>query len=359
MGIVMILGIAGIIGGIAYVSYFCMRFIKLFTKIELTTSKKTLIVILIIFLSSLAVNMFTLYAVVYFHLLIISFLLEILYYFLKKYKYIKYMIPTGLAAIIITGGFFAYGHYNINHLVKTSYSYESDKIDSLRILQITDLHMSRSVSVERLEEYVERMSAEKPDIVFLTGDLFEELTTLEDMEAASKLLGSIDNELGIYFVFGNHDPQPYTDSPVFTSDDIRRNLTDNGIIVLEDEVTTVDNLTIVGRIDGGFSNARIPRISSEELLKDVDQDSYIIVLDHRPLDLEENASLGVDLQLSGHTHGGQLFPMRIVQNIFSDELVYGERAIDDFHAITSSGISGVGYPIKTGAPSEYVIVDIK
>ena len=89
------------------------------------------------------------------------------------------------------------------------------------------------------------------------------------------------------------------------------------------------------------------------------KDNYTILLDHQPLDLEQNASLGIDLQLSGHTHGGQLFPMGIVQSLTSDTLVRGQRNIDDFTAITTTGMSGWRYPIKTGAPSEYVIIKVK
>jgi len=83
------------------------------------------------------------------------------------------------------------------------------------------------------------------------------------------------------------------------------------------------------------------------------------LLDHQPLDLKENANLGVDLQLSGHTHGGQLFPMGVIQSFVSDTLVSGSREIKDFTAITSSGISGWRYPIKTGSRSEYVVINVK
>ena len=83
------------------------------------------------------------------------------------------------------------------------------------------------------------------------------------------------------------------------------------------------------------------------------------MLDHQPLNLDENAALGIDLQLFGHTHGGQLFPMGIVQSLTSDTLIRGQRDIGDFTAITTTGIAGWRYPIKTGAPSEYVIINIK
>lgn len=135
----------------------------------------------------------------------------------------------------------------------------------------------------------------------------------------------------------------------------------NGIEVLEDEIVILENINIIGRKDASFWGTN-PRLSTSELLAkipDNKKDNYTILLDHQPLDLEQNASIGIDLQLSGHTHGGQLFPMGIVQSLISDTLIRGQRNIDDFTAITTSGMSGWRYPIKTGAPSEYVIIKIK
>lgn len=105
-----------------------------------------------------------------------------------------------------------------------------------------------------------------------------------------------------------------------------------------------------------------PRLSTSQLLEMIPENkrgNYTIMLDHQPLNLDENAALGIDLQLSGHTHGGQLFPMGIVQSLTSDTLIRGQRDIGDFTAITTTGIAGWRYPIKTGAPSEYVIINIK
>lgn len=87
------------------------------------------------------------------------------------------------------------------------------------------------------------------------------------------------------------------------------------------------------------------------------------MLDHQPLDLAENAALGYDLQLSGHTHGGQIWPVGPVCSLAArlasvEYCNYGMKQIGDFQVIVSSGIAGWGYPIKTGAKAEYVIVDI-
>lgn len=217
--------------------------------------------------------------------------------------------------------------------------------------------MSNSISITKLKEYCQEMSVEKPDVVFLTGDIFDQHTPYEDMKEATKILGSISNTLGVYYVYGNHDAR--VSNTGYDEQDIRDNFEANGVRVLEDTTVMIDDLIIVGRKDARFHNDNQERKTSQELLPYLEKDKYVIVLDHQPLDLEENAKLGADLQLAGHTHGGQIFPMGPVEALLTGGLVYGERTIGEYHAITSSGISGWGYPIKTGAPSEYVIINIK
>ena len=180
------------------------------------------------------------------------------------------------------------------------------------------------------------------------------------MIEASKVLSTIDNDLGIYYVYGNHDNGRY-EGMTFGPEEIKENLENNGVTVLDDEVVCLDDVNIIGRKDASFWGNN-PRLSSEELYQKIPEDkkyNYTILLDHQPLDLNENADIGVDLQLSGHTHGGQLFPMGIIQSHASDTLVSGSREIGDFTAITSSGIAGWRYPIKTGARSEYVVINVK
>ena len=141
-------------------------------------------------------------------------------------------------------------------------------------------------------------------------------------------------------------------------DELRQTLLNSGIRVLEDEAVQVaSQLTVVGRYD--VSNVS-GRKGVRELLQGVDAASYIVLLDHRPLELEENASAGVDLQLSGHTHAGQIWPTGQLSELLGiNEKNYGMATIGDFHAIVSSGIAGWGYAIRTGGHSEYVIVDVR
>lgn len=355
-------GLIAVIPGIIYFTFFINRFIKTIINYHTNLLIVFLIGLVVLMLSFPAINTLGLYGVIYYHLLVIMLILELLNIFLKKFFIYRFIFTTGILAIVITTLVLGYGYYNIKHVVPTTYNLISKKISNLKIIEIADLHMSTSLSVSQLQEYCNEMSKEKADIVVLTGDIFDENTPLEDMLNACRVLSTISNKQGIYYIYGNHDNGSHAFKDIaFEPEDIRKNLESNGIKVLEDEIITLENINIIGRKDASFWGTN-PRLSTLELLAKIPndkKDNYTILLDHQPLDLEQNASLGIDLQLSGHTHGGQLFPMGIVQSFISDTLISGQRNIDDFTAITTTGMSGWRYPIKTGAPSEYVIVKVK
>ncbi|MGN1183294.1 MAG: metallophosphoesterase [Faecalibacillus sp.] len=340
-----------------YWTYFLYRLIFLIFDKKVSLWILLILFVLILYLSRFALQFLELKAVIYYHVFVVSLILEIFYLFLKKYKVIKYVIPTGLLCILIVSMIFGYGYYRMHHIIETTYTINSEKIDNLDIAVIADLHMGVSINQEKLKSIVKEISQKNVDIIVLDGDIFDENTTYEDMKAACQILGSIHNKMGIYYVYGNHDGNFYTDSPEYSAYDIKNELLKNNIIVLEDEVKELDSVILVGRKDARFYNDG-DRLSMSELIKNQD-DRYMIVLDHQPLDLDINAKLGCDLQIFGHTHGGQLFPQGIIQSLTSDTLVYGKREIGDLTAITTSGISGWRYPIKTGAPSEYVIIHVR
>ncbi|WP_155957256.1 metallophosphoesterase [Eggerthia catenaformis] len=254
----------------------------------------------------------------------------------------RQFFQSGLISVIVVGLFIGWGYYNMNHVVKTDFTVSSHKVNNLKLLAISDLHMGLSITPEKLSKYVDEMNRlETPDFVFLVGDIVDERTDVSDMRSVFKSLSQLKSRNGIYYVYGNHD-------------DIKKECEVHNIQVLEDEIKTIGNITLIGRKDASFS-----RKSSSELLKNVDKKNYIIVLDHQPLDMKENASNKADLQVSGHTHGGQIWPLGILQAITTGTMRYGVKKIDQFYTVTTSGIAGWGYPIKTGAPSEYAYITVK
>lgn len=353
------LGLIAIIPGIIYFTFFIRRFLRTILNIHTTPLIVFTIALIVTLLSFPAINILNLYGTIYYHFLVIMIILELLNLVLKRFSIYQFTFTSGILGVLVTGIVLGYGYYNIKHVVATNYQLSSSKIDDLKIIEIADLHMSTSMSVSELDSYCKKMSEENADIVVLTGDIFDENTPYQDMIDASKALGSIKNDQGIYFVYGNHERANYQGIE-FTPEQIAANLEANGIQVLNDEVVCLDNINIIGRSDASFwqTNNRASMADLTALIPKDKKDNYTIVLDHQPLDLETNATLKIDLQLSGHTHGGQLFPMRFFQTLTSDTLVYGQRNIGDFTAITTSGIAGWRYPIKTGAPSEYVVINV-
>ena len=128
------------------------------------------------------------------------------------------------------------------------------------------------------------------------------------------------------------------------------------IYILEDKGIDInEDINLVGRKDRIFKNKK----DSEELIKEVDKNKYIIVVSHQPTDLEKNSKLGYNLQISGHTHNGQIFPFNLLIKFFNlAELIYGQKEFENFNVIVTSGLSGWGYPIRTAGNSEYVIINI-
>ncbi len=129
----------------------------------------------------------------------------------------------------------------------------------------------------------------------------------------------------------------------------------NGIQVLRDEGLIInDNLYLFGRRD----LMEKERDNLEDLLSQRDQDLFTILLDHTPVDIYEAESLGVNLQLSGHTHKGQMFPFGLLtERYFAFD--YGQLTKDDYNLIVSSGASTWGPPVRIGTKSEVVRIEIK
>lgn len=269
------------------------------------------------------------------------------------------VLRCGIVPIVLTAAILFLGYFNIMNVRQTDYSITTSKNirdEGYRIALISDLHFGTTFDVQALEDYCAEISDLNPDIVILCGDIVDERTTFEEMQSAFASFGQIQSTYGAFFVYGNHDRALYTDSPNFSVAELESAITSSGITIIEDDVISInDEIVLVGRQDRSFGS----RSSTAELLSEVNRDNFILLLDHQPVDFSENIDSGVDLQLSGHTHNGQIWPLGLFSRILNiTDLVYGYCEIDNFQAITSSGMAGWGYPIRTQGRSEYVIIDI-
>ena len=244
----------------------------------------------------------------------------------------------------------------MNHIELTEYNLTTDKIDneSYSILFISDVHYGTVQNTQLVKDSILKMNNLKPDIVVLGGDIVDERTTKEDMQEIFKELGKINSTYGTYYIFGNHDRQPYTTdyengNRTFTDSDLNQSIEKNRIKILNDDKIIINNdIVLAGRSDAEWEDS-INRTDVNEILNESDLSKYIVVLDHQPVEYEKNSQEHVDLQLSGHTHGGQVFPGR---------LNYGEYEIGDMKQIVSSGLTGWGWPMRNEAKCEYVLINI-
>ena len=361
----------GIILGILIGSYSFLRVKYSLNDSNLSKNKQITISSIIAILSFLfCLNIWSMAALLIFYLFISSLiadLIRIIQKYLIKEKHLNF-IPIihkkGLLAIIIFTIIILGSVYGMNHIELTEYNLTTDKIDnkSYSILFISDVHYGTVQNTQLVKDSILKMNNLKPDIVLLGGDIVDERTTKDSMQEIFEELGKINSTYGTYYIFGNHDRQPYTSdyengNRTFTDSDLNQSIEKNRIKILNDDKITINNdFVLVGRSDAEWEDS-INRTDVNEILNESDLSKYIVVLDHQPVEYEENAQEGVDLQLSGHTHGGQVFPYGMIYDL-SGRLNYGEYEIKDMKQIVSSGLTGWGWPMRNEAKCEYVLINI-
>lgn len=263
------------------------------------------------------------------------------------------LIPV-LSMLVILG----FGYGNMHHIVGTPYTIASEKLDGrYRIALLSDIHFGTTMDADTLREITERIDAQEPDIVILDGDIVDEHTTRQDMQDCIQILGQMEQTHGVFFIMGNHDKSRYTDAPLYTADQLLAAIDRAGMTRLTDSVCEIgSDLALIGRDDAVYPLNGGERMTSAELLAQTETSRFLLLLDHQPLDVEENSRLGIDLQLSGHTHGGQIWPVGLINRLTG--LNYGYSRAGGLEVIVSSGLAGWGYPIKTQGKAEYVILDL-
>ena len=281
----------------------------------------------------------------------------------KLTKRVSNRYYAGALAILLAFAGLAYGWYADHHVWRTEYHLTTDKnINSLKIVMFADSHFGTTFKADGFAKHMERIKQENPNAVILVGDFVDDDTTKEDMIAAAEILGQIKTKYGVYFVFGNHDSGYYgPEYRGFSSAELVAELEKNGVKVLRDETILLDdNFYIVGRKDYSVEKeARGTRLSMSELVENLAKDKYIIVADHQPADYKKQAQSEVDLVISGHTHGGQLFPFNNVGKwIGANDMIYGHEKRRKTDFIVTSGISDWAIKFKTGTKSEYVVINI-
>ena len=273
---------------------------------------------------------------------------------------------AGVTAIIITIVYMSWGWYQAHNVWQKDYTIHTDKdVGSIKLALIADSHTGTTFDGDGFAEHVKEIQAQNPDAVLIAGDFVDDDTSLIDMKKCCEALGTLDTKYGVYYVFGNHDKGYYaSERRGYDGDDIIAELTKNGVTVLQDQsVLLGDSFYIIGRQDlSEVTDRGGSRADIEDLVKALDDDKYQIVMDHQPADYAHEKASGVDLVLSGHTHGGQLLLIKLFQEITGmggNDQIYGLEDLDGSDFLVTSGISDWAIKFKTGCRSEYVIIDIQ
>ncbi len=348
-----------------YYYFFLKRIASLFN-FKYKKLVKIILIVLAVIIEFLTSNVFSVWVVIFMHIFVFALLMDLVAFALqrldKESNTFRKIYLSGLIPIILTCGVLVYANYNIKNVVLKEYTVYSEKQlnNSYKVALISDLHFGTTMDEEKLESISKEIGELNPSFVVLAGDIVDENTSKEEMKNAFAILGKIKSEYGVFFIYGNHDKSRYYGNQNYSVSELEKAIDDANIIPLVDESYTInDELILFGRDDLSFPKGE-SRLTSSELLKDVDTNKYLLLVDHHPADLKENAKAGFDLQLSGHTHGGQIFPTGLFSEWFNiNSMNYGYRKIDNLNIIVSSGMGGWSYPFRTGTHSEYVIVNIK
>lgn len=350
---------------IAYFYFYVVRSLRFWHVAVDQTWKKLLVLVLAALLCLFCTNIWSLGFILLLHCFAVSAVLDLLGLVLSRLPQIKKvwrpLYRCGFTAPLIVALLFGYGFYNIQHVVRQPYTIATQKNirdEGYTLAFLSDVHYGLTVDGDELQRYANAIAEEQPDLVLLGGDIVDESTTLEEMQQVFSVLGQIPSAYGVYYIYGNHDRARYSSQPPFTEAQLRQAIEQAGITILQDEALQVtDDLVLVGREDYSAAPARA---RSAQLLTGVDQSDFILMLDHQPRQLEENREAGVDLQLSGHTHDGQIWPVGLLSRWFNlNELTYGYEQLGSLQVIVSSGFAGWGYPLRTSGQSEYVMIDIE
>jgi len=278
---------------------------------------------------------------------------------------------VGGAVILAAGAVCFWGGYNARQIRTAEYEVTLDKqvpgLEELRVVLIADTHMGYAVGRDHIRNMAEKINACSPDIVIFAGDIFDNSTAgLDHPEEIAEIFRSINSRYGIWATYGNHDIDEeilmgftfnWSGSP--PNDSRMREFCEKaGINLLCDETKLIDGkFYLVGRRDRSKPGTDDgSRLTPAELTKELDTSKPVFFIAHEPDELSETAAAGADIDFSGHTHDGQLFPLTVITDLMWENPC-GMLKKDSMYSIVTSGVGVFGPFMRVGTDAE--ICDIR
>lgn len=291
----------------------------------------------------------------------------------EKFRTPKVFRLVGSICLILILSTSLYGVYNARNIRTTSYHVMIHKKagthKKLKIVLLADLHLGYNIGSSQMKQMVTKVNKQNPDLTVIAGDIFDnEYDALDDPKQLIKIFRQLKSQYGVYAVYGNHDIDEKILAGFTFGSSQEKKVSDPrmdefvkkaGMKLLRDESVCIDqSFYLYGRPDAekagrGINRRKTPR----ELVNGMDLKKPVIVLDHEPRQLEELNQAGVDLDLCGHTHDGQLFPGNITIHL-SWKNPYGYRKVGNTHQIVTSGVGLFGPNMRVGTKAEIVVVNV-
>jgi len=308
------------------------------------------------------VGSFWLGAMVYFLLAVIlndiTRLLNLIFVFFpdsfysQKYEIVFFLIVTAVVLLVVIIGYLNARNPVIKKL-DIPINKKAGKLKTLRIAMASDIHLGTIIDRNRLRKIVNKINLLNADIILLPGDVVDEDIGPVIKQNQGELLRKLSSKYGVYAITGNHEY-------IGGAEAACNYLTEHGITELRDSSVLIDNsFYLIGREDRASKGfAGILRKPLNVLLEGINKDLPLILMDHQPVHLDDAEKNGIDLQLSGHTHHGQLWPFNyITRKIY--EVSMGYKLKGNTHYYVSCGVGSWGPPIRTGNRPEILMIDLK
>lgn len=252
---------------------------------------------------------------------------------------------TSSAVLIIALIVVAVGHINTwfptIREINLNINKDGGKLSKLHVVALSDIHLGTIIEKRHMSGIVKRVNALNPDIILIPGDIIDEDITPVIHSNVGEKLKAFRSKYGVYAVTGNHEY-------IGGVQKAKKYLAEQGIHLLNDTTRLFDDsFYVIGREDLTINQfANVKRKELSEIVDGIDHSKPLILLDHQPFKLDQAANNGIDLQLSGHTHHGQLWPFNYITKLVF-ELSWGYKQKGDTHYYVSSGVGGWGPPIRT------------
>lgn len=282
------------------------------------------------------------------------------FHFLPAFIKADYELTKKITAVIVitvTGLIVLLGNLNKRDITVKTLDLQlpkgNGKLSEINIVAASDLHLSPIDGERLLSKIIDKMESLNPDIILLAGDIVDDKAEILEQRKIGESFKRLNPKYGIFTINGNHEFINGVDASVEYAEHL-------GMKVLRDDYILVDSsFYVIGREDSTmFQFIGRHRKSLKQIIETIETSYPMILLDHTPYKLEEAQKNNIALQLSGHTHHGQIWPANIITSMIY-EISWGYKKKGNTNFYVTSGAGTWGPPVRTGSKSEIVNIKIK